>query len=182
MENINESYPIPLLLLIIFSLVFFQFLILRKIGAFKSSFSSPRTSIQRIILVAGLIIPLFFGLSIDNTDAEWSTNRYENEISKAGIYSFFAAFRNNELSYTDFYRTQDLDVSFSLLKEELKTNNDTLFSEEKYDITERGWCGLQLRLSQHRSVLPDRNALRNPQRQLGVPRSDESAINVHCML
>jgi len=42
---------------------------------------------------------------IKNKDAEYSVNRYNNEISKAGIYSFFAAFRNNELSYTEFYKT-----------------------------------------------------------------------------
>ncbi len=133
-QNINESYPIPLLLLIVFSIVFFQYFILRKRNVFKNTFSSGITKLQRIFLLAGLGIPFLFAFFIENTDAEWSKNRYENEISKAGIYSFFAAFRNNELSYTDFYKTQDLDTSFKILKENLQTQNDTLFSKEKYSV------------------------------------------------
>lgn len=133
-QNINQSYPIPLLLLIIFSLVFLQYFILKKQKVFKDTYSSKRTKKQQVLLLTGLAIPLFFGFLIRNTDAEWSENRYENEISKAGIYSFFAAFRNNELSYTDFYKTQDLNYSFNDLKQKLKTENDTLFSNERYSI------------------------------------------------
>lgn len=133
-QNINQSYPIPLLLLIIFLLVFLQYFILKKQKVFIDTFSSKRTNKQRILLFIGLLIPLFFGVFISNTDAEWSKNRYENEISKAGIYSFFAAFRNNELSYTDFYKTQDLEYSFNDLKQKLETQNDTLFSKDKYSI------------------------------------------------
>ncbi|MFI1770955.1 LTA synthase family protein [Thalassobellus citreus] len=87
-----------------------------------------------MFLLIGLFIPLFFVLFINNNDAEWSKNRYENEISKAGIYSFFAAFRNNELSYTDFYKNQDLDASFKRLKKKLSTKNDTLESKENHSI------------------------------------------------
>ena len=133
-QNINQSYPIPLLLFIIFLLVFLQYFILKKQNIFRDTFSSKRTSKQRIVLLIGLLIPLFFGFFISNTDAEWSKNRYENEISKAGIYSFFSAFKNNELSYTAFYKTQDLEYSFNDLKRKLKTQNDTLFSKEKYSI------------------------------------------------
>ncbi|MGY0406909.1 MAG: LTA synthase family protein [Polaribacter sp.] len=133
-ENINESYPIPLLLFIIFSLVFLQYYILRKRNVFKDTFSSKRNKKQRVFLALSLLIPLFFIFFIKNTNAEWSKNRYEKEISKAGIYSFFAAFRNNELSYSDFYKTQNLETSFSDLVKKLKTDNDTLFSKEKYSI------------------------------------------------
>ena len=133
-QNINQSYPIPLLLLIMLSLVFLQYFILKKQKVFSAVFSSKRTSKQQILILIFLLIPFFFGFFISNTDAEWSKNRYENEISKAGIYSFFAAFRNNELSYTDFYKTQNLEYSFNDLKQKLTTKNDTLFSKEQYSI------------------------------------------------
>ncbi|MGB3345084.1 MAG: sulfatase-like hydrolase/transferase [Aequorivita sp.] len=133
-QNINQSYPIPLLLLIIFSIVFLQFFILKKLGAFRAAFSMPKTKRQNLYLTIGLLIPIFFGVFISNTEAEWSKNRYENEISKAGIYSFFAAFRNNELSYTDFYVTQDIDQSFRRLRKTLITQNDSVFSNDKYSI------------------------------------------------
>ena len=133
-QNINESYPIPLLLLVVFVLVFIQYYSLRKRNVFKNTYTSKRTSKNRMVLVATLIIPFIYGFYIDNNDVEWSKNRYENEISKAGIYSFFSAFKNNELNYIDFYKTQNLELSFRILKEKLKTTNDTLFSEEKYSI------------------------------------------------
>jgi phosphoglycerol transferase MdoB-like AlkP superfamily enzyme len=134
-QNINESYPIPLLLFVVFVLVFLQYYILKKQNVFKNTFSSKRTSKDRILLVTVLIIPFLYGAYIDNNDAEWSKNRYENEISKAGIYSFFSAFKNNELNYTDFYKTQDLELSFRKLKGNLNTPNDTLFSEDKHSIS-----------------------------------------------
>jgi len=134
-QNINESYPIPLLLFVVFVLVFLQYYILKKQNVFKNTFSSKRTSKDRILLVTVLIIPFLYWAYIDNNDAEWSKNRYENEISKAGIYSFFSAFKNNELNYTDFYKTQDLELSFRKLKGNLNTPNDTLFSEDKHSIS-----------------------------------------------
>ena len=136
-QNINQSYPIPLLLFVVFLLVFLQYYMLKKRKVFKKTFSSKITSKDRILLVAVLILPFVYGTYIDNNDAEWSKNRYENEISKAGIYSFFSAFKNNELNYTDFYKTQNLEQSFSVLKEKLSTANDTLFSKDKHSISRR---------------------------------------------
>ncbi len=133
-QNINESYPIPLLLFLNFSLVFVFYYILKKKHIFSKTFTSTITSTQRLFLVLVLVIPSLFTWLVSNADSEWSNNRYENELSKAGIYSFFAAFKNNELSYTDFYKTQNLDLSFSLLKNRLKSVNDTLMSNEKYNI------------------------------------------------
>ncbi|MDB9954183.1 sulfatase-like hydrolase/transferase [Flavobacteriaceae bacterium] len=134
-QNINQSYPIPLLLFVVFVLVFLQYYILRKRKVFKNTFTSKRTSKDRILLIAVLIVPFLYGSYIDNNDAEWSKNRYENEISKAGIYSFFSAFKNNELNYTDFYKTQDLEQSFRVVKEKLSTPNDTLVSKDNHSIS-----------------------------------------------
>ena len=51
-----------------------------------------------------------------------STNRYNNELAKAGIYSFFAAFRNNELSFPAFYNTIDIDEAFTHVKNQYSTD------------------------------------------------------------
>jgi hypothetical protein len=56
-QNINESYPIPLLLLVVFVLVFIQYYSLRKRNVFKNTYTSKRTSKDRIVLIATLIIP-----------------------------------------------------------------------------------------------------------------------------
>jgi len=133
-DNINESYPIPLLSSIIIAIVIILFIILKKSNVFTNTFSSKISIIQKAILSIVFIVPFFYGFNIDNEDAEWSNNRYENEISKAGIYSFFAAFRNNQLDYNEFYQTQDIDLSFDILKQNLVTDKDSLISNNKYNI------------------------------------------------
>ncbi|HNP18485.1 MAG TPA: sulfatase-like hydrolase/transferase [Fulvivirga sp.] len=134
-ENINESYPIPMLLSIMFSIVLLLFFILRYLKVFSNAFDDSINLKQKLILASLLFVPVFYTAFIKNNGAEWSKNSYENELSKAGIYSIFAAFRNNELSYNDFYITQNLNQSFKILNENLKSKNDTLASSEKYDIS-----------------------------------------------
>lgn len=119
-KNINESYPLPLLIGCILTITFLIYFVFRKRNYFKNTFEHTAPVKQRLLFLGvniGLV--LIFSLFITNDKAEWSENRYNNEISKAGIYSFFAAFRNNELSYTDFYQTLSEKEAFSLVKTEL---------------------------------------------------------------
>jgi len=134
-ENINQSYPLPLLIGGVLLLTFLIIFITKKIKAFEYTFSHKVSFKEKLIPTAfWLAIALIFALFIKNKNAEWSTNRYENELSKSGIYSFFAAFKNNQLDYNEFYLTQNLDESFQLIKEELKQEDDIL-SKDKYSIS-----------------------------------------------
>jgi len=133
--NINESYPLPILLSIVIAVVFSIIFIINKKNVFTNTFHNSNSIKEKVITVSatGLIALLFF-VFITNKNAEWSENRYENELSKTGIYSFFAAFRNNELSYLDFYQTQDLDVSIANLKENVFQPTDQSTSSDKYSL------------------------------------------------
>jgi len=133
-ENINQSYPIPFLFAIVLSIIAILFFVVRKQKVFSMVFSSAITMKQRAIVLVFILIPTLFAFNIDNNDAEWSTNRFENELSKTGIYSFFAAFRNNELDYATFYASQDIDSTFKTVKESVRTINDTLPSPEIHSI------------------------------------------------
>jgi len=133
--NINESYPLPILLSIVFAAVFLIIFFINKKKVFINTFQHS-TSIKEKVIIASItgFIALFFFLFITNKNAEWSENRYENELSKTGIYSFFAAFRNNELSYTDFYLTQDLAVSIAALQKNVLQKSDVLTAPEKHPL------------------------------------------------
>ena len=126
-QNINESYPIPLLLSIIVVVLIILLYITKKKNAFKLTFDSD-TKFKSKLLPSTLFISiaLIFGVFITNKNAEQFSNRYNNEIAKTGIYSFFAAFRNNELSYTDFYRTIDINKAFSIVKADVTEKGDQL--------------------------------------------------------
>jgi len=133
--NINESYPLPILLSIVIGAVALIIFITKKKGIFTTTFNAKTSLKERIIVTAPiLIVPIIFFLFVTNKHAEWSDNRYENELSKTGIHSFFAAFRNNELSYTEFYLTQDINESIAELKKNVIAPTDSLISNEKYSI------------------------------------------------
>lgn len=133
--NINESYPIPVLLSIVVLVVVLVIYVVNKKQVFTKTFQSKSSLKEKLIITLVLIsIPILFFLFVSNKNAEWSSNRYENELSKSGIYSFFAAFRNNELSYTDFYMTQDIDVSISTFKKHVIEKTDSLITNDKYSL------------------------------------------------
>lgn len=131
-KNINESYPIPLLVSGILILTAALLFITVRMGIFKKTFQSESTFGEKLfptLLVFGTV--LVFALFGKNKDAEQFENRYNNEIAKTGIYSFFAAFQNNELSFTDFYKTLPVNEAFTEVKNEFKKRGDSLLFPEK---------------------------------------------------
>ncbi|MDO7172776.1 sulfatase-like hydrolase/transferase [Mariniflexile sp. AS56] len=123
-KNINESYPIPLLLGAILSVLFVFIYLTKKAKVFQKTFHSDTILKDKLIPTSLIIfIAALFALFIKNEDAEQFSNRYNNELAKTGIYSFFAAFRSNELSYTEFYNTIDEDQAFATVKQKLAASN-----------------------------------------------------------
>lgn len=123
-HNINESYPLPLLIggvMLISLLVLFGFV---KVGAFSRHFQSD-TSFKNRGLISGMIllICLFYVFFIPNSWAEKGSNRYHDELAKAGIYSIFSAFKNNELNYNHFYKMLDQGEAYRVIRAALKESN-----------------------------------------------------------
>ncbi|KQS38163.1 LTA synthase family protein [Pedobacter sp. Leaf194] len=128
-HNINESYPLPLLISAVLLIALAITLLFYKLKIFKKTFESTVPFKQRIIFSSTLIaISLTFCFIVKNSWAEHGNNRYANELSKAGIYSFFAAFKNNELNYKDFYNLIDDKEAFNLMRKELAEANAKFLS------------------------------------------------------
>lgn len=129
-QNIHQSYPLYILLPSVILVVCLFIYLTVKQRIFSNTFTSSISLNSKLtVLVTVLTVSTFFTLFITNKDSEWSLNRYENELSKSGIYSFFAAFRNNELSYTEFYLTQDLKKSLANVRELTLAKNETYVSD-----------------------------------------------------
>ncbi|WP_343698045.1 sulfatase-like hydrolase/transferase [Flavobacterium sp.] len=143
--NIQQSYPLPVLISGVLFLSVMVLYIFFRSGAFKQTFSSS-SDIRLRLAVLGIsaATAVFFASFISNSHAEWSSNRYNSEISKSGIYSFFAAFRNNQMKYPDFYTTIDNDTAFEIVKNKLK-DSTTTFATTGYSI--------------HRSIKDSKSAL-----------------------
>ena len=111
-KNIQESYPMPLLLSLIFLVTLGVFLLLKKqTKAFQTIFQDKSQYRQRaIITLLLLLLPLgaFYATNKQHLASTISENRYNQELAKNGFYSLFSAFRNNELPYEEFYQTQPI--------------------------------------------------------------------------
>lgn len=133
-SNIQQSYPLPLLIAGVALLTFIFLFIFYKKEAFKNTFTNKASlKVRGIVFLAGLIICLFFTTFITNNQAEWSKNRYNAEISKSGIYSFFAAFRNNQMKYDEFYTSIENKQAFEIVRTKLHDQNSA-FTRKGFSI------------------------------------------------
>jgi len=132
-ENINQSYPIPLLIFGLVTCVFFILYFFYKKGIFKYSFSDRMKFRKRAIYTSIIIISGLGMLKVlQNKQAEFSANKYVNEITKNGVFSFFSALKANELDYQQFYNTLPQKKAYSFLKIELLQENEN-FTNTKFD-------------------------------------------------
>lgn len=122
--NIQQSYPLPILVAGVLSITGLIIYTYYKLNIFKETFTTKASLKDRtIVLATTLLIALFFSIFVTNNKAEWSSNRYNAEISKSGIYSFFAAFRNNQMVYNEFYTSLKDDQAFQIVRNKLNDKN-----------------------------------------------------------
>jgi phosphoglycerol transferase MdoB-like AlkP superfamily enzyme len=137
-ENINQSYPLPLLIIVLLALTGLFFLYFHKTKKFQLSFSSPLAFKKRLAYTLALgFISLIYIQFVTNKMAEYGKNLYVNELSKNGVYSFFAAFRSNELDYDTFYQKLPEEKAFALIKQEIKQSNQHYISNEMADLNRK---------------------------------------------
>ncbi|MEJ2274796.1 MAG: LTA synthase family protein [Woeseiaceae bacterium] len=103
-DNILESYPVgPVLAALAAVAVLLAMLYTRQPGFRAWSVSdTPLASRLRIGLPL-MAVPVLTSIGIDAHSMPAFDNVYEEEISRNGGYMFFAAFRDNELDFHEFY-------------------------------------------------------------------------------
>ncbi|MDG3583946.1 sulfatase-like hydrolase/transferase [Galbibacter sp. CMA-7] len=130
-RNINESYPLPILISSILLLTVGTIYLIYKCNSFEHVFKAQISFKTKVLFsFPWVVIAICFTMFVSNEAADWSGNRYNNELSKAGIYSFFAAFRNNELSYTEFYKTLTKNESYALVSKQYEASGDLIDREK----------------------------------------------------
>ena len=134
--NIRESYPLNTILgSILVASILLKLLLLpavRRVHAITTPFPTRLRHAAQILL-----IPLLAFIFVDASLSHISSNRYINELAGNGIYNFFSAFRNNELDYSSYYRTEDEAKVWPKLKQLLAQDNARYLSEKAEDFTRR---------------------------------------------
>ena len=131
-QNIRQSFHIEIIIAILITITFLSVKIAKKKNAFKNTFNNSDSFLMKIIpAFFWLIVLSSFHFNVENSDAEIFANQYENEIAKSGIYSFFAAYDENELNYNDFYETNPADSSYQIVRNLLASDEDRLNKNPK---------------------------------------------------
>ena len=137
-NNILESYPVPLLMSVVLLLsAGFFMLYKRKTAAFESTFKDEKGFVSHLKqgLLLLLLPLLFFNLLDQQNLSTLSQNKFNAELSKNGLYSLFSAFRNNVLDYDEFYKSEDINTVLKNLRT-LQTSPHIVFTSDSIeDIT-----------------------------------------------
>ena len=125
--NIVESYPVALIVVAWVSLlVLFAFVTKRLHPKISIEPTPMRARMQTGSLF--LLLPFLSFLFLPGRLHFVSDNQYINELGGNGLYELFAAYRNNELDYDQFYSTTDVKKAFSIVRKQLQTNEVTFAS------------------------------------------------------
>ena len=134
-DNILESYPIyPLLALLVVLAVVLTFALRKPLIA---ALEAPRLPARGAVLcLAGLavLVGLNVGLVGQEAPRGMGGNVYQRELASNGPYQFFAAFRNNELDYAQFYATLPGKDVAELLRREVAEPNARFLGSDPLDV------------------------------------------------
>lgn len=120
-DNIRESYPMPLLFVGILAGTSLGAWVGWRAGLVQLWFAAEPEPLRRRALAGGawLVAAVAVGVALDAEALPGFANNYHRELAKNGVWSLFAAFRNNELDYDQFYPTLPVDEAFKRLHTEL---------------------------------------------------------------
>lgn len=133
--NIKESFPIGILISIIAIIAAVFFYVIYKLGYIDNILKDEKGFRLRLKpAVFYMMLPTIFSIGVSQDLINISQNQYINELGKSGLYSLFAAFRNNSLDYDSFYAKEDEKEIFSNLKGTLSTKNSVFVHPNDNDI------------------------------------------------
>ena len=136
--NINESYPMPLIItgLTIASVGIVALLI--RLGCVRfvaaGNFTWRKRLTGFLVLTA---IPALCVLIFSERQIPIFKNEYNREIGKNGFYSLFAAFRKMEIDYDRFYRVLPVDEALGKARVLLTAPDAKPVSEKVQDLRRR---------------------------------------------
>lgn len=134
-NNILESYPIPLLLGVIALSSLVIHLILWKTGLpriWLAAASEPagRRYKNGAIWCMGVLV---MGFIINQDWLPDFANNYNRELGKNGVWSLFAAFTDNELDFNQFFPTIPANQAFQRIRKELVEDGSVLIRPQERD-------------------------------------------------
>ena len=132
-DNILESYPLAPILtaLLLVSIALWWWLKPRIDRTLQCEMPfRPRLAVSLLLWLAPVLAFALVGQQARMV----GDNTYQHELAGNGPYQFFAAFRNNELDYKQFYPTADQQQVASLLRQQVFSAGDEALSDDPSSI------------------------------------------------
>jgi len=128
--NVQQSYPIVWIvaIIILISILAIAFLS-KRIKDTSLMMMSFRQRSKYMLIYTVLLVLVFYSVSIDLH--HFSRNTYVNELAGNGLYELFAAYRNNELNYDQFYKKLPNEEALELITKQIATPESTFIDASK---------------------------------------------------
>ena len=131
--NIKESYPVYLIVTILFLIIFaILFTIRRIISRWAYLCESIQQRTWKALLLLSLSIMFYF--AVQEKWHHFSKNEFANELAGNGIYQFGVAFKNNDLDFYKFYKTIPDSEAFKIVREQIGDSNSIFTTNDLYNI------------------------------------------------
>ena len=121
--NIQQSYPVGMILAGIAALTIGLLVLLARPVWQEASLPSPGFFRRSQIFFASLLLPTVVFMGLGEQPHQWIQGAAVRELASNGLYSLFRAYRNNELSYAQYYATFSNDQVAKELAEEMRESH-----------------------------------------------------------
>ena len=134
-KNIEESYPMPLIFggmgaaAVLGGVLLWRTRLLARWFAAPTETFGRRASRGALWLMTAAVV----GLCLDSDHEPKFANNYNRELAKNGVWSLFAAFRDNHLDYDQFYPSVAIDDAFKRIRTELSSDHSLKLNTDPHD-------------------------------------------------
>ncbi|WP_225919468.1 LTA synthase family protein [Actomonas aquatica] len=136
LANINESYPMPAIFAGLAIATVGLYLLFVRTGWVDQWLEHAADGWQKRYAAgaAWLALTVLAGWGLNQGQLPSYQNNYNRELAKDGVWSLFAAFRNNELAYDEFYATLPLDEAFAEARKEVAFDGSRFLTDNPRDL------------------------------------------------
>ena len=133
--NIWESYPMPAILTGLLAASGLLLFLLWRTGLPSIWLAGEHEPFRRRLRngAGWLAAMLFLGITVQSDWLPSFANNYNRELAQNGVWSLFAAFRDNQLDYKEFYTCLPHKEALSHLQKELVEDGSVLLQPDKSD-------------------------------------------------
>ncbi len=135
--NIRESYPMPLVFTGIFTGALLIHVLVWRTGWPRRWFEHADAPLRARLGPGAACLAIALGIGL-LPNQEWLPtfqNNYNRELAKNGPWSFFAAFRANQLDFEQFYTTIPMDEAFQRVREIIAQDDFHALGRDRHELT-----------------------------------------------